>query len=56
MKRGEVWWVNFEPAVGGEVASRSEAEAPSRDTPMIKMIKKALPSRVVVASLTAPLL
>ena len=19
MKRGDVWWVNFEPAVGGEV-------------------------------------
>lgn len=25
MKRGEVWWVNFEPAVGGEVRSQRPA-------------------------------
>ena len=24
MKRAEVWWVNFEPAVGGEVGCRRE--------------------------------
>jgi mRNA interferase MazF len=25
MKRGEVWWVNFEPAVGGEVRKQRPA-------------------------------
>lgn len=25
MKRGEVWWVNFEPAVGGEIRNERPA-------------------------------
>jgi len=25
MKRGEVWWVNFEPVVGGEVRKERPA-------------------------------
>ena len=25
MKRGEVWWVNFEPAVGGEIRKQRPA-------------------------------
>ena len=29
MKRGEVWWVNFDPAVGGEV--RKERPAVDRE-------------------------
>ncbi len=31
MKRGEVWWVNFEPAVGGEVRSERPAVIVSND-------------------------
>ena len=25
MKRGEVWWVNFEPSIGGEIQKRRPA-------------------------------
>ena len=31
MKRGEVWWVQFEPAVGGEVRKRRPAVMVSND-------------------------
>lgn len=31
MKRGEVWWVNFEPAVGGEVRKQRPAVIVSND-------------------------
>ena len=31
MKRGEVWWVNFEPAVGGEVRKERPAVIVSKD-------------------------
>ena len=31
MKRGDVWWVNFEPAVGGEVAKERPAVIVSND-------------------------
>ncbi len=31
MRRGEVWWVNFEPAVGGEVKKRRPAIIVSND-------------------------
>ena len=31
MKRGEVWWVNFEPAVGGEIRKRRPAVIISND-------------------------
>ena len=31
MKRGEVWWVNFEPAVGGEVRNERPAVIVSND-------------------------
>ncbi len=31
MKRGEVWWVNFEPAVGGEVRKERPAVIVSND-------------------------
>lgn len=31
MKRGEVWWVNFEPAVGGEVRKQRPAAIVSND-------------------------
>lgn len=31
MKRGEVWWVNFEPAVGGEIRKQRPAVIVSHD-------------------------
>ena len=31
MRRGDVWWVNFEPAVGGEVRSQRPAVIVSND-------------------------
>jgi mRNA interferase MazF len=31
MKRGEIWWVNFEPAVGGEVRKQRPAVIVSND-------------------------
>jgi mRNA interferase MazF len=31
MKRGDVWWVNFEPAVGGEVRKQRPAVIISND-------------------------
>lgn len=31
MKRGEVWWVNFEPSVGGEIRKRRPAIIVSND-------------------------
>ena len=32
MKRGEVWWVNFDPAVGGEVRKTRPAVIISNDS------------------------
>ena len=31
MKRGEVWWVNFEPSVGGEIRKKRPAVIMSND-------------------------
>jgi mRNA interferase MazF len=31
MKRGEVWWVNFEPSIGGEVKKKRPAIIVSND-------------------------
>ena len=31
MKRGEVWWINFDPAVGGEVKKKRPAVIVSND-------------------------
>ncbi len=31
MNRGEIWWINFEPAVGGEVKKRRPAIIVSND-------------------------
>jgi mRNA interferase MazF len=31
MKRGEVWWVNFDPAVGGEIRKQRPAVIISND-------------------------
>jgi mRNA interferase MazF len=32
MKRGEVWWVEFDPAIGGEIAKRRPAIIVSNDS------------------------
>jgi mRNA interferase MazF len=31
MKRGEVWWVNFDPAIGGEIRKQRPAVIISND-------------------------
>lgn len=31
MRRGEVWWVNFEPSIGGEIRKRRPAVIVSND-------------------------
>ena len=31
MKRGEIWWVNFEPSVGGEIRKKRPAVVISND-------------------------
>jgi mRNA interferase MazF len=32
MKRGEVWWVNFNPSIGGEIQKKRPAVIVSNDT------------------------
>ena len=32
MKRGEVWWVNFDPSVGGEIRKKRPAVIVSNDS------------------------
>jgi mRNA interferase MazF len=31
MKRGEVWWINFEPSIGGEIRKKRPAVIVSND-------------------------
>jgi mRNA interferase MazF len=31
MKRGEIWWVNFEPSIGGEIKKKRPAVIVSND-------------------------
>lgn len=47
MNRGEVWWVNFEPAVGGEICKKRPAVIISND------IANKLLNRVQVIPLTS---
>ncbi|MDR2479496.1 MAG: type II toxin-antitoxin system PemK/MazF family toxin [Treponema sp.] len=47
MKRGEVWWVDFEPAFGSEIQKTRPAVIVSRDTANRVM------QRVVVVPLTS---
>jgi mRNA interferase MazF len=47
MKRGEVWWVNFDPSVGGEIQKERPAVIVSND------IANKLLNRVQVVPLTS---
>ncbi len=59
MKRGEVWWVNFDPAVGGEVRKKRPAVIVSNDSanrhlnrvqvvPLTSQTGRVYPSEVLV--------
>jgi mRNA interferase MazF len=59
MKRGEVWWVNFDPSVGGEIAKKRPAVIVSNDAankylkrvqvvPLSSQVAKLYPSEAPV--------
>ncbi len=61
MNRGEIWWVNFDPSVGGEVKKKRPAVIISNDAsnkylnrvqvvPLTSKTGRVYPSEVVVAS------
>ena len=59
MRRGEVWWVNFDPSVGGEIRRRRPAVIISNDAankhlnrvqvvPLTSKVDRVYPSEAVV--------
>ena len=59
MKRGEVWWIDFEPAVGGEIKKQRPAVIVSNDAankhlnrlqviPLSSQVAKLYPSEALV--------
>ncbi|MEA1910900.1 MAG: type II toxin-antitoxin system PemK/MazF family toxin [Spirochaetota bacterium] len=59
MKRGEIWWVNFDPSVGGEIRKKRPAVIVSNDAankflnrvqviPLTRKIEKLYPSEAYV--------
>jgi mRNA interferase MazF len=60
MKRGEIWWVNFEPSVGGEIRKRRPAVIVSNDAanrflnrvqvvPLTSKVGRVYPSEALVS-------
>lgn len=60
MKRGEVWWVNFDPAIGEEIKKKRPAVIISNDysnaytkrvqvVPFTSNVSKVYPSEVLVS-------
>jgi mRNA interferase MazF len=59
MKRGEVWWINFEPAIGGEIRKQRPAVVVSNDAankhlnrvqvvPLTSTVDRVYPSEALV--------
>jgi mRNA interferase MazF len=59
MKRGEVWWVNFDPSVGGEIRKKRPAIIMSNDfsnkylnrvqvVPLTSKVDRVYPSEALV--------
>ena len=59
MKRGEVWWVNFEPSLGGEIKKQRPAVIVSNDiankylnrvqvVPVTSKVERVYPSEALV--------
>jgi len=60
MKRGEVWWVNFEPSIGGEIRKKRPAVIVSNNAankflnrvqviPLTSTVDKLYPSETYIA-------
>ncbi len=59
MKKGEIWWINFEPSIGGEIRKQRPAVIVSNDAanhylnrvqvvPLTKSVGKLYPSEAYV--------